>query len=275
MFNPVSNAIREIHAQIPPQILKFVFGKEEYRGWRREAPASIDEMIRSNVLYKRVMTDCNLIGGRHVIISLEGLQGYQQDTYTMVYDIPIDRTGGREIISVLSVSYLPDSTSMGSMGTPYASVNPVTNSDVATAAQRVMDSFSNVPHISVAEVELIGFNTVVVRDQYRPTITYGLRCILANEENLSNLSPKSYRAFAKACVLATKAHIYKSTIITMDQGYLEQGQALGEFKTQIDKFEDAEELYQDYLTNTLQKVLFMNDVHSYNRFIGIQVNPGL
>lgn len=275
MLNPVNHAVQEIQYTIPSQILTEVFGREDYRNWRRTAPVSIDEMIKSKVIRPRVLKDCNLLGGRQIYVSLEGLRSHQQDTYTVIYDIPPERTGNREIISVLSANYLPHSAAMGAMGMAYGSVNPITQSDLEAASQRVIDSYANVPHISTAHVELIGYNTILVRDQMRSTLIYEIRCIVANEENLSNISPRSYPAFAQACIYATESYIYNQLIIRMDQGMLEQGQPLGEFKNYVDRFVDSEEKYRTYINEQLRKVLFMSDVMSHTRFITAQINPGI
>ena len=278
MMNPVSNAVSEIQRVIPSQILTEVFGREDYRNWRRTAPVSVDEMIKSKVLRPRVLKDCNLVGGRHVDISLEGLPVYEQgdeDMYAVIYEIPPQRTGNREILSVLSVNYFPFNSTGGVLAAAYGSMSSIAQSDAEGAGQRVMESFGNVPHISSASVELIGYNTVIIRDQMRSTFVYRLRCVVANEENLSNLSVRSYNVLAQACILAVKSHIYNQLTIRIDQGILEQGQPLGQFKAIVDKYEDAEEKYQEYMNKTVRKVLFMNDQISYERFVSIQVNPGL
>lgn len=275
MLNPISHAIGEIQMTIPPPILTEVFGREDIRNWRRTAPVSIDEMIKSKVLRPRVLKDANLLGGRHAMISLESVRGYQQDNYSSIYDIPPQLTGHREILSVLSVHYLPYAMTSSGGSIPMNVTTPSTQSDIGMAAQRVMDSYANVPHVSTAHAELVGYNVVLIRDQTRPSQAYGLRCLLANEENLSNIQPRSYRSFSKACILATKSYIYNQLIIRLGSGMLEQGQSLGEFKNIVDSYSEAEEQYQDFLTNELQKVLLMNDVQSYDRFISFQVHPGL
>src|ERR1700752_1514385 len=168
MLNPISNAVKDIHMTIPREILIEVFGRVDPRDWRQMAPLSIDEMIKSKVIHHRVLNDCNLIGGRQALISLVGLEAHCQDTYTTIYNIPLERTGNREILSVLSIY------------------------DTQVVAQRIMDSVSNAPHVSSATCELIGYNTVMVTDNMRATQNYELRCMLANDENLSNLSPRSY-----------------------------------------------------------------------------------
>ena len=57
----------------------------------------------------------------------------------------------------------------------------------------------------------------------------------------------------------------------MDKGRLEGGAELGRFREVIDSYSDAEEQYQDYLLNTWQKVAFMNDRESYERFTKMMI----
>lgn len=275
MINPISNAIREIQMTIPSQILTEVFGREDYRNWRRAAPVSIDEMIKSKVIRPRVLKDCNLVGGRQVIIDLVGIEGHQEDHYTVIYNIPLSVTGNREIISVLSVGYVSMNAIVGSPGYAYATATPTSMSDLETAGQRVMDSMAAIPHISTASVEMIGYNTIIIRDPMRSNQSYQIRCVISNEENLNNISPRSYPVLAKACLLAVKSYIYNQLNIRIDQGMLEQGQALGKFRDVVDDYKESEEQYQEYLKMVLRKVFFMNDVSSYDRYIGIQINPSV
>lgn len=275
MTTPIGNALQEIHLSIPRQILSYVFGKEEFNNWRRPAPVSVDEMILSKVIRRRVLKDANLIGGKSAWVSLEGLSGSQTDLYTRVYQVPPERVGRREIMSVLEVSYLSFGMGIGSVGAPYSTGALTGQSDLTTVSQRVQDSFSSIAHVSSADVELIGYNTVMLRDSLQQSQAAMLRCLLSNEENLSNLQPRSYRHFATACKLAVKSYIYNETFITLGQGMMEQGQALGQFKEAIDEYKDAEEMYQTFLTETLMKVLFINDHGSHERFIRMQINPSL
>ncbi len=275
MQNPITNAIREIQMTIPQQVLTEVFGKEYHGSWRRQAPVSIDEMIRSKVIRPRVLKDCNLIGGREVMIPLEGVPYTEQNPFTISYNIPNNLTGNREIISVLSVNYLPLNVSGMAASGLYGSSQAVSYSDAASVGQRVMDASSSVAHVSTASAEIIGYNTVIVRDTSRPVQPYTLRCVLSNDENLSNLQPRSHRDFAKACILATKSFIYNELVIRIGQGMLEQGQELGRFREIVDQYSDSEEMYQQFLTETLQKVLFMNDSGAYEKYITLQLNPGL
>ena len=64
-------------------------------------------------------------------------------------------------------------------------------------------------------------------------------------------------------------------IIKIDQAYLTGGQELGAFKNYVENLSDAEENYQTYLKEVMQKVFFMNDSSNYNRFIALQMNPSI
>lgn len=209
------------------------------------------------------------------IISLEGLPPKYIDTYTVIFEIPTDRTAGREIVSVLSIGYLPQMAAFNTAGNGMGTVSPNSMSDLMSASQRVMDSHSNVPTISNATCDLVGFNTLLVRDQMRVTAAYQIRCMLANESNLNNINPRSYLAFTKLCTLAVKSYIYNHLLISIDQAYLQGGQELGSFRSYVESLADSEEMYRTYLTEVWQKTAFMNDNPSFSRFIKSQLSPGI
>lgn len=261
---------------IPREILRVAFlDTQQSQNWRRQAPISLDEEIKNKVIRPRVFVDANLVGGDTVLVPLEGLTPTYMDSYTLMYEIPAELLSNRTIISALSISYQPYAASYNSSGLNMGAVNPVGMNDVLSAAQRVMDSVSNVPPISNANVDLVGHNTIVIRDQIRVTNAYQLRCIVANEENLNNINPRSYLNFSNLCVLAVKSYIYNTLIIRIDQAYLQSGQELGSFKNYVESLSDAEQNYQTYLREIWAKTAFTNDTVNYDRFIKLQVNPGI
>jgi hypothetical protein len=272
-MNPISKAMDEIKFRIPAQILDLVFG---YKGYGfAQAPISLDESMMNLVIRPRVLVDADLVGGMMVIVPLDGIIPEWIDNYSLVYKIPDARVMNRTIISVLSVGYMPYSNGFNSMGTSYGNIAPTSINDVASINQRLADSYSSVPPISNAVVDLIGHNTVVIRDQYRVSAAYQLRCIVGNEQNLNNINPRSYHMFAKLCELAIKSYIYNTLIVKIDQGYLQGGQELGIVKTIVENLADSEENYQTYLREKWRKAAFMNDVMSYDRLIKLQVNPAI
>lgn len=274
-MNIIRIAVDDIKRKIPSEVLKVVF-QDKTSGWRNaNAPISIDEEIISKVIKSRVIVDTNLLGGQTIVVSLEGLNPRFVDTFTVVYEIPAERVMFRSIMSVLSISYLPYAASFNSMGAGMGIVNPSSMNDVSGAAQRVGDSMSSIPNISNANVELIGHNTVLIREQVRITNAYQLRCVVANEENLANINPRSFLNFARLCELAVKSHIYNKMIIAMDMAYLSGGQELGAFKTYVENLSDSEEMYGTYLREVWAATAFMNSTQDYSRFIRTQMNPAL
>jgi hypothetical protein len=272
-MNILIKALDTIKYSIPNEILRIAFKDDIIN--MRQAPTSLDEQIMSKVIRPRILVDSNLVGGQMIIVSLQGVPPKYVDTYTIIFEIPLELIMYRNIISVLSIGYLPYVSSYNSLGSGMGTVNPNSMNDVMSAAQRVGDSVSNIPPISNATVELIGANTILVRDQLRVTNAYQLRCIVANEENLNNISPRSYQAFSKLCLLAVKSYIYNKLIIAIDMAYLTGGQELGQVKSYVEGLSDAEENYQTYLAEVMAKVFFMNDTQSYARFIRTQISPGL
>lgn len=273
-MNILNKALDHIKFSIPIEILKLTFNDNTTNSWK-SAPISLDQQILNKVIRPRVLIDADLVGGQTIIVSLEGLTPKYVDTYTIIYEVPEDRLMYRSLISVLSIGYLPFSSSYNAMGAGMGTVNPNSMSDVLSAGQRMGDSMSNIPPISNSSVELIGANTILVRDQLRVTNAYQLRCVVGNDENLNNISPRSYLAFAQLCELAVKAYIYNTQLIPLDQGFLQGGQNLGSVKSYIDELRDSNEMYMQHLKEVWTKTAKMNDMMEYTRFIKLQICPAI
>ena len=259
-MNAITRAIADLKFKIPPEILDIVFVKNRQR-WR-DTPQNLDSNILETVIRPRVLVDCNLVGGTEAYVSLEGIPFERMNDYTSVYRIPKDRTQNRSIMSVLNITFSdPTRTSN------YGVASGINNSTLLQAGQAVMDAHASMPVTSTANIDLIGENTIVVRDTViLPPNTY-IRCVLANDENLSHIHFRSYRPFSHLVTLAVKAYIYNEYSIKLDAGELHGGQALGKFKEIIEQYADAEELYDAFITEKWQKISTMNDPTTYDRFL--------
>jgi hypothetical protein len=268
MSTALSKAIAEVGFRIPKPILEAVFITRNIR-WR-QTPESLETHILNEVVRPRVLVDCNLSGGAQVLVPLIGLMPERtQDfsstyAYSSVYRIPKDRTNGRSIMSVLLVTF--GDTTKSSLFNGGMQYGANTNTMLA-AGGAVMDAMGNIPITSTARVQLIGENVVLVRDVCVLPPNIHLRCIIANDENMSHLQLKSYRDFSNLVVMAVKAYIFNQYIIQMDIGELHGGQNLGRFKEIIDGYSEAEELYQTFLREKWDKIALMNDAESYTRFL--------
>ena len=260
----VSKALDEVKFRIPRQVLDAVFIQRNLR-WR-DVPPSLDEQIMAAVIRPRVLVDCNLVGGTEAFINLDGVQFERADDYTSVYRIPKSRTNGRSINSVLNITF-SDPTKVSSYGVAAGQQNTM----MMQVGSSVMDSHGSIPVTSTATVQLIGENVVMVRDTVILPANIYLRCILANDENMSHIQLRSYPAFANLVVLAVKAFIYIEYVVRLDIGELMGGMALGRIKEIVDSYADANELYQEYLMTKWQKIALMQDSSSVGRYMKLLI----
>ena len=269
-MSAINYALDQIKYRVPKAILEKTFINQSY-GWRSTTRTNIDEQLTVNVIRGRVLVDCNLVGGTQAIVPLEGLPVDKPNDYTTVIHIPKSRTQQRSINSVLHVAFLSQS-----LNSSYAAANALggngnyasnENSALMGAAVAAMAAMDKIPVTSTANVQLIAENTIMIKDVISIPGNGYLRCILANDENLNHIQPRSYPAFAKLVEYATKAYIYNELIIQVDMGELQGGQNLGIFKTILESYSDAEENYQDYLRDKFEAILFQNDSESYRRLV--------
>jgi hypothetical protein len=257
-MNPIQKALFEMTRRIPPAVLRTVF-MERVERWR-DAPKSIDEQIMSLVIRPRVLVDCNLVGGREIWVLLDGCRIGGDGVYESVFRVPKERTNGASIMAVLNVSFT-DPSRISAAGIAANGQNNM----MLQAGQAVMDAMGMIPQTSTARIDLIGENTVLVRDVMTMPANAYLRCLVANDENMNNLQLRAYHHFVKLVEYAVKSYIYNFYIVDLDIGELRGGQQLGVIKTIIDGYADAEENYQTYLREKWTKVAHMNDNERWNR----------
>lgn len=257
-MNAIQKAMSDLHYRIQPEVLDTVFLKRVER-WR-DTPKSVDEQIMSLVVRPRVLTDCNLVGGRQLWICLDGMRIGGDGVYESVYRIPKDRTNGASIMSVLNVSFA-DPSRISAAGVAANGQNNM----MLQGGQAVMDAMGMIPQTSTSRIELIAENTILIRDVMTMPANAFLRCTVANDENLNNIQLRSYPAFCKLVEFAVKSYIYIHYVVQLDMGELRGGQLLGRIKEIIDTYADAEQNYQDYLQNKWTKISRMNDSENYTR----------
>lgn len=266
----ISKALEELRFTIPHEILKLAYSD---RGAVRAAPISLDEQIRRKTIMARVLVDTNIAGGDTIIVDLKGIAPKQHDQYNYVFEIPAEKLNFRTILSALSVNYMAYNSIMNNYSTGLAGVNTGRVNDVSSAAHRAMDSRSNIPIVSNAEVIVIGHNTIMVRNHLITASVVQLRCVVTNDERLNNISIRNAPAFSKLCNLAVKSYIYNTCLINLDRGYLERGQELGVIRSYIEGLSDAEENYQTFLKEEWGAVGIMADRLTYEDLLRLQVDP--
>lgn len=255
----LSVSLDRVKFDIPPEILRLAFAPRRYNPTQRDfvrdnqSGVSIDAMIRRQVIDARVAVDVNLCSGVESTIPLNGLEHERVDPWNLIYRIPKERTGGRTITAVYSISFGQGSV-MGSSQT--TSMN---SSAALDAAAGVLQS--NLPWTPVqsANVSLIGENVVLLSNigQY-PGILY-LRCQVMHEPNFANIQPAYYDVFTELVILATKAYVHNQLLIQLDEGAIKAGSTLGRIREVIDSYADSNQLYREYLRDRWRVASHMAD----------------
>lgn len=272
-MNILVKIVDDIKRSIPLEILQIAF-QDDLQNWRR-APVSLDEMILTKLIKPKVMVDANVVAGEAILIPLNGVQPEYRDDFSVIYQVPPRMTHNREIISILSVAYLPYSGDLGSFGAGYSTIAPVFNNDVSGAFESMAESYSNIPQVSTASADLIGYNRIRVTDPNRVISSYMLRCYVTNDDYLNNINPRSYLDIAELAQWGCKAFIYNKLIIRMGSAQLQNGQELGAFKNVVDTYADAWASYNTFLREVWTKVAHMNNSGQHERYIRMQIPIGL
>ena len=188
--------------------------------------------------------------------------------YTAIVRIPKSKTGGKTIISALSVYNILE---VG-MATPGAA-NPFIENNLILAGNAMMNAMASAPAIISAYLEVIGENVILIRQNTTITNMNFIRCILANDEDMNNIQIRAYAAFYKLVGYAVKSYIYNFWVVKIGMGFLIGGKELGPFKDVIESYADAEENYQEFLTKEWAAVDFMNSNENFVEMVRSLCGP--
>jgi len=217
------------------------------------------------------------VGGQEILVDLTGLEQVSPIMGTVIVRVPKSRTQGRAILSPLNVMFI-NPTQLGNWygASTWAGVGNLQQMDggiMSVLESSILRSVDKIPHLSTSSVSLIAENTIRITELITPSPQMVMRCVIENDANLNNISPKSYHAFEKLVEYAVKSYIYNTMIVKMDQAQLQSGWELGVIKSTIEGYSDAEQNYQDFLDGPWKQIAFMNDRTGYDRFI--LLNSGL
>ena len=264
-MSAITYSINKIMLAIPKQILELAFmSKTKAYG----VNTTLSKQIKDLVLDPIVLTDLNVISNRTLKIPLEqcNVTEYMHTNRSnnLIINVPYTVTDNNKIVAPLSL------TINGTEGiTPYG--NPLT----AAVDKMTNGTINNSIFGSVlSDLELIGPNTILVRDNVDFTVNGFLEVIIENSNNLSNIKPKSYIAFSKLAISATKMYIYNNLILEINDGTNYYGFNISKVGDIIEGWESASQDY-DELLQKFRKILFMNDAQGFNDHIKLMISPNI
>ena len=239
MANFIDYSIGRVLREIPTEIINLAF---MVTGWNyQQDRMSIESHIRSEVLDKYVIPDCDIIGGQVTVISLIDAT-WEYLSMGIRITIPLHMTNGRKINSILSL----ETTTRGlepeqaTEGTPGST--------------------------GTTEVFLVAPNTIFLPINPGARNCH-LRCSLENAANLENFSQRAMINFGDLLVLAVKAEIHRRLIINTDVTALTGGSVDGQLRSIIEGYGDSMELYQEMLRTKWRKISVMQDRYQHHRLL--------
>lgn len=270
-MTPIQFALAEIRDEIPEEILKIAFTpKTKYQSRKIFTPATIEQQILDKVINGKVRRHIDIQGAQEIVIPLNGLARQYTDNQAWYCHIPKSMTKGRRIISVIGV-FLSAEGWGGGMGAlahggqllgqgfyNNAQGNCQNSGAMINTIADVVNSYGPTEMNYTANVYLVEENTIFCEDNISLT-NLALRCKISSDEEFSFIQGGYIRHFSKLCLLATKAWIFKNTIVEMDKAYIEGGVEVGRIKEIIDGYSDANQEFDDFIQEKWRKIQRMTD----------------
>jgi len=261
-MNPITKAITDIKMTTPKTILDLAYNDDRFN-----SIATIESRIET-VIRKRVLVDTNLVGGVTIFIDMTQVTILEEDQYGgVVVEIPERLLDGRAILSVHS---LVTNNSPANSRTILANSNSACENSGSSALQESLKIKNNLGTANIevtSNIEVIGERIIYIRDDITNLYDTTLRLVVENQRLLNNLPPRAYINFSILCRYAVQADIYIKLVEILDNGYIKTGHQLPFVERFVSKYEDSEQLYMEYLTETWPSVLFMSDSTEMNSYI--------
>jgi len=258
-MNVINNLLSEIKFRIPLDVLQLTFRERQNY---RNIVTSLDDKIMTEVIRKRLMVDLNLASQETINVALQSCQLLYHDTVKTAYFIPKELTGGRSIVSALSMM-----SGYHMHGDTMLSNHQLSGSSLLDNSISLMNSLDNVNIRQTARIDLIGENTVLIDMGMLDNLAVNLVVVVENDINLNNINPRAFGALSTLAVLIMKAYIYNTMVIRVNEGELYSGHEISVIKDIIYDYKDAEEQYQEYYETTWKKIAFMQNGHNMDKFI--------
>ena len=249
MKNTISNLLRNLYyIKIPPEILDIGFAE-----LRKKNNSTTDAIIREYIIVDLVLVKCNLYAGKVKKIVLYENYGMHvnDDTFEAsmsgnygMYRIPPEARENRPLSALLDIGY---PTTMALYGTFPNEIS--VGRSVANSADEALASFTETPIYMTPAPMLIDGDAGIISLQPPAAlhIDWILSCMLTYDKDFSNLSLNMLPSLQNMVEFATKAYIYNTMIVKINQGYLQGGQSLDAIKEIISSYADAGERFDEAL----------------------------
>lgn len=263
MINAFANALRVIYNNIPMEILEATFRPRDYQ-------TSLDQRIKDVIISGRVLPDCNINAGKIKRIPLyacnvepvlpdPGYNSVVNPSPGTLYRVPAAARENRDIVGVIDISYPYDYTGFNDAQQGFGA-NGNTFAALAAAA---LDSHTHRNACLTPTPTLLTNNMVLINPTNSFLSDWTLVCRLGYDEEFTSLNRSSVIPLGRLVLTATKAYIWTTLTIRIDQSVLSGGQELGQFKNIVDDYRSSLDQYNDDLVKMRGSTMYDPEVVKY------------
>ena len=254
MNDAIIYILKKIYLSIPREILIEAF---------KPGMESLDYLIKKNIIIDIVLRSCNLFAGKLLKVALKNSYSMQIDSseypislygnHYIFYKIPPEARANRDIIAAIDISY-----PMGNFF-DYGYFGEVSSNTIPSLTNEALASNTHSPQYLPPTPIVLDDNIIQLDPPQSYHIDWILSCMVKYDENFSNIYPNMYKSLAEMSVNATKMYIYNKLWVPINQGFLVGGKSLEAIKSIIEKYEDAEEKFNEALKRFRGAATFSKD----------------
>lgn len=262
MISAVTKIMATIRHTIPSTILEAAFRSADYT-------VSIDKRIIDKIITDRVLVDVNATCGKLAKIPI--LLSYRQPTLdppvlfaglsrmNEIYEIPAHAREGRNIGSVVNMSWFGDYSAMypNAAAGFFNRGNNLGNLVMFALNSRTYGDVNLPPKAVLLAGNMIRTTPPIYTDG---TI---LNCLLEYDEEFTNLSSSSLGPLTELALCATKIYIYNTLVVNIDLAALSGGQILGVVKQIVDGYSEEWTRYNELLDTFRGSTIFDPELSGY------------
>lgn len=223
---------------------------------------TVEQGIREKVIHGFVLPSCQINGGKTEFIDLYGSRVRDMGNGCIECKTPLFVTGGRHIVSVIEV-YLGSLNSVTGILGMNTSQNACGQGVMNEMMSNMLDSMNTSRAIpqSYTNIHMNGNNSFVIFGMTNPLFAMCAKVILEYDDQLGSIHPRCWDTFGDLCILATKAHIYKTCKRPTEEAVNRSGVNLSDVKDDIAEYRDAWKEYRELFKTTWTKMMSYSDVN--------------
>lgn len=223
--------------------------------------STVEQGIREKVIYQTVLRECNVNGGVTELIDITGSRMEAMGNGYLHVNVPDALLGGRTIIKVVEIYQGTMNSSNSFISAVNGSQTRSQNGTLTAGLDALLTSLSPNSFFqqTFTDITPAGRNAFIIHNAPSGLYSMTAKMYLSYDQGLSTIGPRAWIDFAKLCMLATKAYIYKTCRRPTEEAVRRAGVPLDSIRDDIQAYSDAWELYREFFDNSWTKRMTYED----------------